>query len=617
MADDVDPIIVKILSDFGDLKKELADAKKGIKGVGTSAKSESKNVKEMGTAFAFTAAKIGLMLVAAQKLITVVPVLISQQIKASKETNLWANRLDVAADKFSQLTVVARKFGGSADDVGDSIKDLNERIADAARGNQTYETALKMVGLASKDLIKLPVEEQFLKVADAIGKMSNAGDRNFVTAELMADAGFRLIPMFQQGEKAIRGMMKSADELNQSLDTTQIQAFADLDREFIDLELSTETLAKTMGESLAPILEESARLAGVVADEITRMFAGQKELNNLNTADQLAAQVEKLKGLKLALVTTTGELAGFEESWGRALGFSGEGEKLILEGNVERLQMAIRNTTSEIERLKSAKSGAGLETTGDGGGSVVDSDQEAKNIALGLQAAADARQIFAANEIIAQAEENKRKADIATEHAANMLNLDFENALLAGEQKEAARVAEEEAQKAFMDREFGAAKRQVERLQRLNQSGWQGKMKMGMEFTKNIAAALDDGSKKSFERTKKINLAEATINTIGGVVHALNNPYPVNLAFAASVAAAGAAQIAQISSTSYNGGGGGGGAAPVAAPVAAEQAAPENVIDASFNIQGDTVSTDSIRGMLGGLNELIEDGGTLRSVKVI
>jgi hypothetical protein len=45
----------------------------------------------------------------------------------------------------------------------------------------------------------------------------------------------------------------------------------------------------------------------------------------------------------------------------------------------------------------------------------------------------------------------------------------------------------------------------------------------------------------------------------------------------------------------------------------------ENVIDAQFNIQSSrgSVSTDQLRGVLGGLNELIKDGGRLRSVSMV
>ena len=88
---------------------------------------------------------------------------------------------------------------------------------------------------------------------------------------------------------------------------------------------------------------------------------------------------------------------------------------------------------------------------------------------------------------------------------------------------------------------------------------------------------------------------------------------------AASVVAAGLANVASIASTTMGGGGGGGAGAVSAGGESPVAQAPENVIDATFNLQTEQgfVSTDQIRGVALGLNEFIDDGGRIRSVSVI
>lgn len=141
--------------------------------------------------------------------------------RSQKELNLWADRLGIARQEFAALAKVGGKFGVDIDTVGDSIKDLNERIADASTGNKTYEEALNMIGLSYKNLENLSPTEQFLKVGDAIGKLNDVGKQNFVTAELMADAGFRLLPAFREGEKSIRAMTDAVIENNEVLNPQQ------------------------------------------------------------------------------------------------------------------------------------------------------------------------------------------------------------------------------------------------------------------------------------------------------------------------------------------------------------------------------------------------------------
>ena len=55
--------------------------------------------------------------------------------------------------------------------------------------------------------------------------------------------------------------------------------------------------------------------------------------------------------------------------------------------------------------------------------------------------------------------------------------------------------------------------------------------------------------KQSFQSQKNFAIAESIVSIAGGVAKALNNPYPANLAFAAQVAAQGAALISTIRST--------------------------------------------------------------------
>ncbi|PCI27880.1 hypothetical protein COB55_04895 [Candidatus Wolfebacteria bacterium] len=62
-------------------------------------------------------------------------------------------------------------------------------------------------------------------------------------------------------------------------------------------------------------------------------------------------------------------------------------------------------------------------------------------------------------------------------------------------------------------------------------------------------------NKAAFIAEKAFAFAEAGLNIAGGISKALNNPYPANLIFAATVAAAGALQIANIISSSFADGG--------------------------------------------------------------
>jgi hypothetical protein len=231
--------------------------------------------------------------------------------EANRETALWASRLGVATDKFSQLAEVGKRFGAESDDIGDSMKDLNERIADAARGNKTYEDALKMVGLASKDLINLPVEEQFLRVADAIGKMNNVGDQNFASAELMADAGFRLIPMFRQGEKAIRGQMAQMDKLNISMK----RGASIITKEY---DVAMTALGQSLSGASSKYVSGFTRAMSMAAKKTSELIDKMRGLDEI-TKSQLSIEAEYKRTKELARQAKIKEdSAKLEKRWADA-----------------------------------------------------------------------------------------------------------------------------------------------------------------------------------------------------------------------------------------------------------------------------------------------------------
>lgn len=85
-----------------------------------------------------------------------------------------------------------------------------------------------------------------------------------------------------------------------------------------------------------------------------------------------------------------------------------------------------------------------------------------------------------------------------------------------------------------------------------------GKSKESIAKIKQLEAKKEAIKRKAFEKDKKMKMAQAVINTASAVLQMLgSSPFPANIILAALAAAMGAAQIAMISSATYQGGGGG------------------------------------------------------------
>jgi len=517
-------LIVKIGADLDEMKREMKTAGKLLGKMGDESK---KTGKTMSVSFAKATVAVTGLAVALKTTTSTLKAVTLDVVENAREQAFWANRLEVSKESFSSLVAVGMRFGAEMDDVGDAIKDVNERIADAARGNKTYEEALRMIGLRSRDLINLPVEDQFLKVADAIGKMSNAGDQNFATAELMADAGFRLLEMFRLGAEGI-------EEMRTELETTNV-ALSKMDFETLERLNKDILMAKENAVGLGN------RLAVLAAGPISALAEKTKEWSNALVEGVLGTETAKKLQAYNTMVEAASEIANKAT------------DKLI--ENEKEVQLA--EVTIQGERV-------------------------------------------------------------------SMLEQFLEQ---QSEVRRAAREAQIMDEQMFNDQLYATERAHAERMSMLWNSGLKGRMEVAKGFFGSMSVLMQTENRKMFEIGKAAAIANATISTIESAQKAFNSLAGIPVigpalggAAAAAAIAAGVARVQQISSTTMGGGGGGAGAVSASAsPETGAVAAPENVIDATFNLQTEQgfVSTDQIRGVASGLNEFIEDGGRIRSVSVI
>lgn len=545
-----DELIVRIGADLTELRQEMKKAGENVDKFGEKAKETSEGVSK-----GFSKMKIGVLaVVAALGAAAIAMKKFSDSVATNaREQRLWAKRLNVNVEVFSQLVAVGQTFGATVDDMGDSIKDLNERIADAARGNKTYGDALKVIGLNAKDLIKIPIEDQFLKVADAIGKLNNAGDQNFITAELMADAGFRLLPAFRAGEEGIRAMMKATEELGASFNEEEVELYQNFDKALISLKQAAFAVAKPLANELTSALTGAAEATATVLRDTV---AYRNELRELRLELEATAKSGNVISSEVGEISTGLDMAA---------------------GSFDQLAESMKSykeVSEEVSRtLESQVGREGIQIPVIGGG--------------GLETEGNINEMF--EEALAGPSLNElfeEQLNLAEQHQMSLLDI---------------------------HKRGSDARVEVDKKEKMSRTqAMQG-------IFSSLSNLMNTENRKLFEIGKAAAIADATVNTYLGANKALGAaPPPYNFALAGAVVASGLANVASIASTSMGGGGGAGGGA-TSAPGGGDGATlvQENVIDASFNIEGTNVSTDQIRGVFGELQEYIDDGAKLRTVSVM
>jgi len=492
-----------------------------------------------------------------------------------------ARQVGLSVEKFQELSFAAKSVGIDSETMADAVKDLSVKITDAAGGATAYEEALNKVGLKSKELVNLPVDEQFRRFADAMANASDA-NRRFVADEIN-DSMFQLNDLLSEGSEGLDRFAQEARELNAVLSEVELKRIALANKEFEKLKAGFDSLLNEVIVALSPAMAEF--LSGTVK--------GLKEINKwlelgVTNSDKLANAEKRLAELNELIDNT-------EQSRKKNALIK---QRLGLYRELKDLRRAVyeeEQATGPIQgpqnfNLENDELSRQFGLTADGkkegpkeGEEEVDEEEKKKNLDMGygVYGPDDFEDLMARNFEQFEALENQRKE--------------------------------------FLDRELNQYKDQIRQTQWLWESGAQGKLRVTKGFFNDLLTITQGRSRKLFEFNKALGIADATISTFKGAAKALELPYPYNLVAMAQVAASGMAQVSKIQSVQFGGGGGGSSSGGASAPASAssealqsaEQQGPTNITEATINITGDNISGDSARALVAQLREYQEDGGEL------
>ncbi len=194
--------------------------------------------------------------------------------KNLRETQRWADSLNIPAKRLEAMQRVGSRYGITAERMADATKDLNEKISDAKSGAKVYVEALGAMGLKWQDLIGLRADEQMFKVTEAMQKMSVAGDQSFRVMELMADAGFDMLPLIRKNGDAFEKLTLEAENSETALSDLERGSLLSANTAFTKMMGVLGDLTNKLGAKFAPAFERFFNYVSDNAPELYKTIKG-------------------------------------------------------------------------------------------------------------------------------------------------------------------------------------------------------------------------------------------------------------------------------------------------------------------------------------------------------
>ena len=377
-------------------------------------------------------------------------------IQAAANIDNLANVSQLGVENLQAIAAVAERSGGNIEDVADAAREMQLRLAEAARlGSGPAVDALNLLGVSLDELDALTPAEQFDLLRDRISEIEDPAERAFIAEELLGGASERLAETLALSAEAFDEQTEAALRSGRVLDEEAIATATEASEKIADFTASVTGLAQEFVIDLLPAVSSVAEgLSGLVrwaadttfgfgklsgelerlestSERVTRALVLQSggHLTNAEAAELAEERIvdtrEAMEGY-VAVATEAGDATGYVTGqYGEAApavaDMSDAVERLNgltgpVAGDMDEIAAAIRGVVAEAEDLTDETGDVtdGLDGLGEGG-------RRTTSVLMGL----GAELISATDEmqgLMMAAYDSADAFDVAADAAANMFS---------------------------------------------------------------------------------------------------------------------------------------------------------------------------------------------------
>lgn len=235
-------LTVDLVAQSATLRADLAKANKSAK---SWADKTRKHVSSAAKAFA------GLSITGIAGLAAIY----AQSAKSGDAVAKMADKIGILPEKLMALNHAAELTGVSIETQNMALQRMSRRVAEAAQGTGEAQGALKELGLDAKEFARLSPDEQFKSLADAMGGVSNQGDRVRLSMKLFDSEGVALVNTLALGRDGLNEVEREANALGLTLNRVDLAKIEAANDSFTRTGSASKAFGNQLAAQLAPIVE--------------------------------------------------------------------------------------------------------------------------------------------------------------------------------------------------------------------------------------------------------------------------------------------------------------------------------------------------------------------------
>ena len=186
---------------------------------------------------------------------TGITLLVRQSLLATDALSKTASKIGTTTEALSALQYAGKLTGVEVNTMNMALQRFSRRASEAASGTGEAKGAIRELGIDARDLVKLPLDEQMLVLADAFQGVKSETDKLRIAFKLFDSEGAALVNTLSQGRGGLAEMLGEAKALGVVMSSEAAQGVEDANNEFLKLNSIFKGILDQTTAALAPALE--------------------------------------------------------------------------------------------------------------------------------------------------------------------------------------------------------------------------------------------------------------------------------------------------------------------------------------------------------------------------
>lgn len=278
--------------------------------------------------------------------------LISNSLKATDALAKTAGRIGTTTEALSALQYAGQLTGVEVNTMNMALQRFTRRASEAAVGTGEAKGAIRELGIDARSLVRLPLDERMLVLADAFEGVESEADRLRLAFKLFDSEGAALVNTLGMGRDGLSELLGEARSLGVVMSANAAKGVEDANDALFRMQSLFGGVVKQTVAALAPAI---SALADLMTTKVLTSFGDTensvKEFAKALAIEAVNAVIKAVKGFQAltnGLIYTVNEIIKARDA---VRAFFGGDE------TAQQLETQIADVTAEIEKLQARVKG--------------------------------------------------------------------------------------------------------------------------------------------------------------------------------------------------------------------------------------------------------------------